>query len=246
MAPLMAAPSARAGGLLRAWRLEWRRSMRRRRLFVLNLVVPLALVAPVAAGAAPPQHAAVVYTVLFVFFGTFGSAIPLLRDAERGMVRKISLLPPDPGRLLVGRAFAGAALDTVQLLPAVALVAMSGIPSRSVAWLALILPASLVFAGLFGTWIAAIARSVAEGALFAAVSMLLLLHASGVFRTPLPGTAGDALENVAPFRALHEVLLGAHLSGVGTLLATVAVSTLATVLLGPNLMRSLARSDGRH
>jgi hypothetical protein len=120
------------------------------------------------------------------------------------------------------------------------------LPTTNALWLALVLPATLVFAGLLGLLVAAIARSVAEGALFAAVSALLLAHASGVFRTPRTGSAGEAIENIAPFRAIHEVLLGGPFAGVGTLLTAVAVSTLLAALLGPHLMRSLARSDGRH
>jgi hypothetical protein len=245
-ASVSAAVSPAIGGFTHTWRLEWRRALRRRRLFAMNVVVPLALVVPVAAGAAPPQHAAVVYAVLFTFFGTFGSAIPLLRDAERGMVRRISLLPMDPGRVLLGRALAGAAVDTLQLAPAVAVVALGGPAGRSVAWLAAVLPITLAFAGLLGTWIAAIARSVAEGALFAAVTALLLLHASGVFRTPVPGSIGDAIEKVAPFRAIHEVALGGRIGGIGALAAAFAVGMLATILLGRRLARSLARADDRH
>jgi ABC-2 type transport system permease protein len=232
--------------IIHAWRLEWRRALRRRRLFLLNVIVPLGLVTPVVAGAAPPQHAAVVYVVLFVFFGTFGSAIPLLRDAERGMVRRLTLLPAEPGPLLAGRVLAGAAIDVLQLSPAVVLIVLTGTRGPDVPWLLLVLPATLVFAGVLGTWIAAIARSVAEGALFAAVSALLLLHASGVFRTPMPGTVADAFEKTAPFRAVHEILLGAPLAGVGALLGAVGVSVLVTLMLGRNLMRSLARSDDRH
>jgi hypothetical protein len=248
MAPAMmaSAVSPVPEGFLHAWRLEWSRALRRRRLFALNIVVPLALVAPIIAGQAPQQHAALVFAVLFVFFGTFGSAIPLLRDAERGMIRRLALLPGDPGRSLIGRVAAGALIDATQLAPACALIVLAGLPSTNALWLALVLPATLVFAGLLGLLVAAIARSVAEGALFAAVSALLLAHASGVFRTPPTGSAGEAIENIAPFRAIHEVLLGGPFAGVGTLVTAVAVSTLLAALLGPHLMRSLARSDGRH
>jgi hypothetical protein len=67
--------------------------------------------------------------------------------------------------------------------------------------------ASLWVANLIGVLAAAVARSVAETALLSAVSTLLLLHGSGVFRTPSPGSVGAAVEAVAPYRALHETLL---------------------------------------
>jgi len=237
--------SLRTGGIALAWELEWKRALRRHRLFALNVIVPLTLVLPVAIGRAPPQHAAVVYAVLFVFFGTFGSGIPLLRDAERGMVRRLAMLPLHGGRFLVGRALASAAIDLVQLAPACLVVAVTGPFPRFPAAILPILAGVLVVAAVLGTWIAASARSVAEGALFAAVAALLLLHASGAFRTPAPGSAGAALENVAPFRALHELLLGGSFAGTSALMAWVASALLLTLLAGPRLLRSLARADGQ-
>jgi len=225
--------------------LEWRRSRSRPRLFVMNVLIPLVLALPLAVGGAPRQHAAVVYAVLFTFFGTFGSAIPLLRDAERGMVRRISQLPIGAGPLLLGRALAGAALDSVQLAPACALVAFTSLSASATAWLVLVLPLTLVFTGLLGTWIAAVAQSVAEGALFAAVTVLLLLHASGTFRSPSPESGGALIERIAPFRALHELLLTGRTDGLDTLLITVAGVMVITVVIGRKLLRSLARADGR-
>ena len=55
--------------------------------------------------------------------------------------------------------------------------------------------------------VAAAARSLAETALFSAVTALLLLHVSGVFRTPAQGSVWAGAESVSPFRALHEATL---------------------------------------
>lgn len=222
------------------WQLEWRTTFARRRLFVLNIAIPLLLVVPVATAGAPPHHAAAVYAVMFVLFGTFGSAIPLLRDAERGFVRRLALTRAAPGSLLLGRALAGACIDMLQLLPAL-VVAAGG---HTVAAL-LVLPATLLFANLFGVWVAALARSVAEGALFCAVGSLLLLHASGVFRTPVEGSAGALVERVAPYRALHEHLLGADAAGTLALAGGIAVLVAATAAGARPLIRTLARADGR-
>jgi hypothetical protein len=230
------------------WRLEWRTAAARRRLFVLNVAIPLLLVVPVATAGAPPHHAAAVFAVLFVLFGTFGAAVPLLRDAERGLVRRLALTRVSRAGLLVGRAAAGACLDALQLAPA-ALVATWGAPARGIALLAVVLPATLLFANLFGTWIAALARSVAEGALFCAVGALLLLHASGVFRTPVPGSAGEAVERLAPYRALHEQLLAlagsAAPRGYGALAAALVLLGALTFVAAPRLVRALASADGR-
>lgn len=194
--------------MILSWSLEWAVALRRPRLFALNVGVPLLLVAPVAWAGAPAAHAAAVYAVLFVLFGTFGSAIPLLRDGEDGILRRLLLTGLPPASLLLGRVAAGAALDTLQLLPALAVILLAGDAGAGAA--ALAVPAlllALLFANLLGAAVAGAARSVAEGALFAAVAALLLLHASGAFRTPSPGSGWAAAEAWIPFRVLHEQLL---------------------------------------
>jgi hypothetical protein len=202
-----------------AW-LEAAQAFRRRRLLALNVGIPLLLVLPVSLGGAPAFHAAAVYAVLFVLVGTFGAAIPVIRDGESGILRRMVLAGGSPRALLGVRGVAGALLDTVQLLPALVLVLAAG-------WLtgarpggggeagllflvALpVLAGALLGANLVGLWVAALARSVAEGALFAAVLSLFLLHGSGVFRTPAPGALAALLEAALPFASLHRILLAA-------------------------------------
>lgn len=187
------------------WRFELQRALARPRLFRLNMLVPGFLVAALVLGGAPPVHAAVAYSTLFVFFGTFGSAIPLVRDAESGLLGRVVLTGIHPGGLLLQRCVAGAALDTVQLLPSLLLIAFAGAPTAfPSALVALFL--ALVIANVLGVWIAAAARSLAEAALFASVASLLLLHASGVFRTPGVGSVGASLLRVSPYAALHRGL----------------------------------------
>ena len=190
------------------WRMEWRTALTRRRLFALNVGVPLLLVVPIALSAAPAVHAAAVDAVLFVIHPTFGSAVPLVRDAEEGMVARVLRGGMAPGPYLVQRAGAAALLDALQLLPAV-VVAWWGLGGRAQAVLPLLtgLLLALWVANLVGVLVAAAARSVAETALFAAVAALLLLHGSGVFRTGAPGSLAARVEGAAPFRGLHEALL---------------------------------------
>jgi hypothetical protein len=238
-----------AGGTGLIFRLEWQRALARPRLFVFNIMIPLLLVLPLMLGAAPPQHAAAVCAVLFVLFGTFGAAIPALRDAERGLLRRLTLTRLSAYALLLGRALAGALLDVVQLLPALLVVALAGhAPLRIAGLLGLALAGSLCFANLLGLWLAAAARSVAEGALFAAVAALLLLHASGVFRTPASGSLAARIEAIAPFRALHETLLAsataARPAGMVALALGLVAALLLSVLAAPWLVRALRRADG--
>ena len=108
------------------------------------------------------------------------------------------------------------------------------------------LAATVWVANLVGVLVAAATRSLAEAALFSAVSTLLLLHASGVFRTPLPGSFGAAVKSVAPFRALHEALLAMSMMtpvGGGTALGIWCVVTaVVTGVLAGQLTGSLGVS----
>lgn len=233
------------GGAGLVYGLEWRRARTRLRLFAFNVSVPLLLVLPVSLGGAPPQHAAAVYAVLFVLFGTFGSAIPALRDGETGLIGRLARTATGPRRVLAGRVLAGATLDTVQLLPAALVIcAAAGTPPVLVATVVLVLALSLLVANLVGLLVAAAARSVAEGALFAAVVSLLLLHASGVFRTPQAGTAGAFVERVSPYRALHETLFDAtagtaHAAPATALVASALLLMVVTTAAAPRLLRRL-------
>lgn len=250
MAPPVTSSPAKPATHGLIWTLEWQRATARRRLLGFNILIPLGLVLPVALSDAPPHHAAAVYAVLFALFATFGAAIPALRDAERGLVRRLALLPISARGLLLERALAGACMDMMQLLPALAVIAWSaGARAAPVVSLLAVLAGTLTFANLIGLWLAAFARSVAEGALVAAVVALLLLHASGVFRTAARGSLAARIEAVAPFRALHEALLA--LNGAGepagapALLGGLTLLLLLTIIAAPRIVRSLRHADGR-
>lgn len=232
------------------WNLEWARTVKRRRLLYLNVAVPLLLVAPIALGDAPAQHAAVAYATLFVFFATFGSAIPAVRDGTSGLLGRILMTGTAPHRLTIERTLAASILDLSQLLPSLLLIAVVTRPGlNQTAGAILALALALVTANMVGAWVAALARSIAEAALFGAVLSLLLLHASGVFRTASPGSVGALIELVSPYRALHELTLGLA-GGSGALAAGASLSaallwagigTVLTGLAGAWILGRLAR-----
>ena len=217
-------------------RTEWLTALRRRRLFLFNILIPLTFVATIALSSAPAVHAAAVFTVLFALFGTFGSSIPLIRDGESGLLRRYVLAGVHPGSLLLQRVFAAAALDLVELAPSVLVIVVAR--GSSASQMAMVVPAmilGLLAANALGAITAAFAKSVAEGALFSAVAALLLLHWAGTFRSPVPGTWQATLEAWNPFRPLHESLLAA--AGTGrpdfdpVLLTPPIGATLAVLLL---------------
>lgn len=226
------------------WELEWRIATSRRRLFVLNIVVPLLLVTPIAMGAAPPFHAAAVYAVLFAIFGTFGSAIPLVRDAESGLSGRVLRAGVPAASYLLQRTAAAAVLDALQLAPALAVAAMgAGATPRGFAAALVALAGTAWVACNLGVFVAVATRSLAEAALFSAVSTLMLLHMSGVFRTPVPGSIGAFFEVVSPFRALHEALLSMSMAtpikGGVSLAVWAACLGIGVAIFAGRAMRSL-------
>ena len=235
---------------LAVWRAEWLTAVRRRRLLLFNILIPLTFVATIALSSAPAVHAAAVFTVLFALFGTFGSSIPLIRDGESGLLRRYVLTGVHPGGLLLQRVFAAVALDLIELAPSVlVIVAARGSSASQVAMVVPAMVLALVAANALGALTAALAKSVAEGALFSAVAALLLLHWAGTFRSPLPGTWQATLETWNPFRPLHESLLAA--AGAGgpdfdpTLLTPPIAATLAVLLLMTAAGRSMIGLGGR-
>jgi len=192
------------------WALEWTQARRRPRVALLSAAVPLLLVTVVALGGAPRPHAALVYTVLFTFFGTFGAAVPWARDAERGWLHRLVLAGVGLPALAAQRLLASALIDLLELLPSVLAIAyFYRTSSADAARLAVMVGVGLLAANVLGACVAWLARSLAETALLASAASLLLLHAAGVFRTPPPGGLAETIARFVPFHYLHEAVRAA-------------------------------------
>lgn len=231
--------------------LEWRVALRKPRAAILNLVVPLALIAALPAGNAPRVHVAVVVTVLFAFFGTFGSAIPLVRDAETGRVTALIQAGAHPLSFFVQRTLASVAIDLLQLLPAALVLSLAYRNDVFLPFM-LCLAGTLIAANVLGAWIAALTRSIGEAALVSSVVALALLHVGGVFRTPVQNSWWAAIEPFSPFRPLHEALRSAvRVVPAGVAhdqirpSALIALVALVTVLLGGSVMARTLGSERR-
>lgn len=228
------------------WRLRWALALRRRRLLAWNLLVPLALLVPVAVGPAAAPHRAAVFAVFFVFFGAFGACVPLVRDASSGWLDTLLGTGISARRWLAERALAEAALDAIQLAPpALVLLAVAGGGPRAGLALGGAACVALLAANTLGLLVAALVRSLAEGALVCAAAALVALHATGVFRSPRDGAAA-VLAAWSPFRPLHEALGrlaggGAPVDGLAWTLPLVSLALLAggALLLAPAASRRL-------
>ncbi|WP_419161954.1 ABC transporter permease [Candidatus Palauibacter sp.] len=193
------------------WRLAWRSALRRRRLFVWNVAVPLLLLTPVALSEAAAPHRVAVFGVFLVFFGAFGSAIPAVRDARDGWLDEVLRTGYPAPRWLLERTLAGTAVDAIQLVPVLLLLLGSAGGLRATPVVLLGALAALWFANLIGPLVAALVRSLAEAALASAALSLLLLHFAGFFRLPVPGWTeiAAAWNPYTPLRAA----LGAGVGG---------------------------------
>ena len=90
------------------WGVQWQLALTRKRVFILNFVVPFTLVLPIATGAVPTGAAAGIYVVLFTAFAMFGSAVTLRWEGQRGMSARIVRAGIAPSSYLLQRAGAGA------------------------------------------------------------------------------------------------------------------------------------------
>jgi len=228
------------------WGVQWQLALARKRVFILNFIVPFTLVLPIATGAVPPAAAAGIYVVLFTAFAMFGSAVTLRWEGQRGMSARIVRAGVNPSSYLLQRAGAGAVLDTLQLTPALLVAGVAvGAGAGAVAVALLALAATVWIAGLVGIVIAAASRSHTETALFTAVAVSLLAHMSGVFTEPASGTYQALLELGSPFGALHGSLLDMTIgAGGGDRPALVTWSLalpLAVAVFGPRLYAALGR-----
>jgi len=187
------------------WRLTWRLALRRRRLLIWNVLVPVLLLVPVVMSGAAAAHRAIVVAVFVTFFGAYGSCIPLIRDGMSGWAEKALLTGYGGRRWLVERTLASSAIDWVLLLPAnLALVALTGAPASLAAAVLGATALALLFANLLGVAVAALVRALGEAALGCALLSLFALHAAGVFRTPAAGSWWATVETWNPLRPVHE------------------------------------------
>lgn len=228
------------------WGIEWRLALSRKRDFALWVAFPVVIVLVMATGGVTQEALAGAYTALFVAFGVLRTAVPVLRDAERGMMVRVVRGGMSHAGYLVQRAGAGATLSLVQLLPAL-LVAVAFLGATALEGLATVgaLAVTLWTVNVLGVLMMAASRSLSEAAALCAVSLVLLLHMSGVFRTPAAGGAAAALEGASPFRALHESFAavaseGAVGGGVAAVVWALAMTLLVGALAG-RLTASLAR-----
>ena len=183
------------------WQRELVEFAQRRRALVIKLAFPLLIAIPLVLSGAPSIYAAMALTMLIAIVGALGAGAVLTRERQTGLTLRYRTLPVTPGRLLIERLSTNSAIDFVQLIPVLVLIALRR-PSTFAWWPALLLSTAAVL--LIGNLMGAIASTL----LYVVIPLLPLLYLSGIF-TPPSEPALLVVSRLLPFSYLHEALLGA-------------------------------------
>jgi ABC-2 type transport system permease protein len=191
------------------WQRELVEFAQRRRALVIKLVFPLLVAVPLVLSNVPAPYAATTLTMLVAIIGPLGAGAVLTRERQNGLVLRYRTLPVTPGRLLIERLGTNAAIDFLQVLPVLALIALRH-PAQFAWWPALLLgvAAVLLIGNLMGAVASTLSDSPGEVMLYVFIPLLPLLYLAGVF-TPLTQPALLVVSRLLPFSYLHESLLGA-------------------------------------
>ena len=89
---------------------------------LIKMLYPVAIIGPVAASDIPARYAAAVVGIVAIMAGTFGAGESLTSDLNDGILARVALTPLSPYRLVFEVLAVSAALDFLQLLPALLVV----------------------------------------------------------------------------------------------------------------------------
>jgi ABC-2 type transport system permease protein len=171
------------------------------------VLYPLAIIVPVAASGIPPQYAAAVVGIVAIMAGTFGAGESLTSDLNDGILARLALTPLSPYRLVFEILVVNAALDFLQLLPALLVVFV--LHPVSLVWVCaatFAVFATLVAANCIGVFIANFTSSPADVLLYATAILFPLIYVSGFFRNQSPTGLLATLRDLVPFAYANDAL----------------------------------------
>jgi hypothetical protein len=191
------------------WTREWLLTLSRPRGAVVKVAMPLILTVPLVAGGAPTFWAGMLLTVLVAMIGAVGSGVALARARSSGLLARLSVVPRSPARTIGAWVAAAAAVDTVQLLPAIAVaVAANPAPLPALALLACI-PAVVLLTNTLGCVLSLLAGGPGEVLLDVVVVLAPLLFLGGLF-TGIPREGWRLVAaRLDPFAYLHSAFTAA-------------------------------------
>jgi hypothetical protein len=192
------------------WGREWLVTLAHPRALAMRVAVPLLLAVPLVTGGAPTFWAAMLLTVLVAMVGAVGSGMTIARSRASGHLARLAVTPGPAWRAAGSWVLAAAAVDAMQLLPALAVVMLGGGAGVDAAGsLLLCVAATLLAANVLGCALALLAGGAAEVLLDVAVVLAPLLFLGGLF-TGVPRQGWRlVVARLDPFSHLHSALIGA-------------------------------------
>ncbi|HEX3604766.1 MAG TPA: ABC transporter permease [Candidatus Dormibacteraeota bacterium] len=192
------------------WGREWLVTLSHPRALIMRVAVPLLLAVPLVAGGAPTFWAAMLLSVLVAMVGAVGSGITLARARASGHLARLAITPGAAWSTVGAWVLAAAAVDLMQLTPALGVAALGGGGGWAAAGaLLLCAAAALLVANVLGCALAMLAGGAAEVLLDVSVVLAPLLFLGGLF-TGVPRTGWRwPVARIDPFSHLHSSLIGA-------------------------------------
>ncbi|HZB97023.1 MAG TPA: ABC transporter permease [Candidatus Sulfotelmatobacter sp.] len=210
-------------------------TLMRPRSLALRVGIPLVLAVPLAAGGAPTFWAGMLLTVLVAMVGAVGTAITIARARASGLLARLTCVPASRPRLVLSWVGTATSIDLAQLLPALAVVLVSG-GAGPTAWISLLVAgaAALLVANSIGCLVTLVGSDAGEVLLGVTVILAPVLFLGGLFTgVPREGWRWWAAR-VDPFSYLHSAFIsalgGAPAFAPGAILTAAALSVLVALI----------------
>jgi ABC-2 type transport system permease protein len=231
------------------WQIELLQNRRAIVPLVVKVVYPGLTVAVMLLGGAPKHIAASVIVLLIAFMSVVDLGLLWVRDRQAGMIARLALTPLSPPRIVLERLGSSVAMDLIQTLPIVILLAAvfrSG--GLAVAVLTGALAATLVCSNVISLGVTLLPGGRREVILYAVITVFALLFLGGVFR-PIGPAEGilNAVAHLTPYASLHQaVRLAMNKQAVwsaGEILIDAGVLAVAALILAWRLADRLLATD---
>jgi ABC-2 type transport system permease protein len=189
------------------WKKDVSLFLSRRFALLIKMLYPVAIIVPVAASDIPARYAAAVVGIVAIMAGTFGAGESLTSDLNDGILARLALTPLSPYRVVFEILAVNAALDFVQLMPALLVVYL--LHPVSLVWVlaaTFAVFATLVAANCIGVFIANFTSSPADVLLYATAILFPLIYVSGFFRAGNPTGLLATLRDFVPFAYANDAM----------------------------------------
>lgn len=208
----------------------------RPRALLLKMAVPLVLTVPLVTAHAPTFWAAMLLTVLCAMVGAVGAGMTAARARDSGLLTRLTLTPIRPWRVMGAWVGSSAAVDVVQLLPALLVVVIVAPTTPATSLMLLLAVGSvLVVANSLGFAISALGGGPGEVLLDTVVLLAPLLFLGGLFTGVPAGGWRATAASVDPFAYAHAAFIaalgGSPTFGTGAVVAAAVLSAAAAMVL---------------